>query len=118
MTDERAIVAVIERDRRRASQAETVGSQLVGDLLDHLDVGRLDRKITVLMPPRAQIDDADVALAHAENVARDDFIEPQFVELGLCDRLHADGAARDELRERIVPLLDLDWDRTFRSSRS
>ena len=59
------------------------------------------------MRPRAQVDDADVALAHAENVARDDLVELELVELGLGDRLHANRAARDEPRERIVALLYL-----------
>ena len=49
----------------------------------------LDRKIAVLMFPGTQVDDAHVALAHAEHVTRDDFVELDLVEFGLGDRLHA-----------------------------
>ena len=43
------------------------------------------------MVPRAQVDDANVAFAHAEHVARDDLVELELVELGLRDRLNAHG---------------------------
>src|ERR1700733_14976288 len=96
-------------NRRRPAEAKTAGSQFVGDLLDHLDIGCLDREIAVLMRPRAKVDHPDVALANPQNVARYDVIEPQLVEFGLCDRLHADRTPGNEPRECVVALLNLAW---------
>ena len=47
--DEHAIVPAILRNRRRATEAEAVGTKLISDLLDHFDVGRLDGELSVWM---------------------------------------------------------------------
>ena len=59
------------------------------------------------MVPRPQVHDAHVALAHAQNVARDDLVELELVEFGLGDRLHAHGAPGNQPRQRVVALLHL-----------
>ena len=59
------------------------------------------------MVPRAQVHDADVAFAHAEHEPRDDFVQLDLVEFGLCDRLNANRTAGNLASERIVALLDL-----------
>src|SRR5579875_151544 len=51
-----------------------------------------------------KVDDADVALADAEEIARDDRLRIELVELGPRDRQDARREAGDQARELLVPL--------------
>src|SRR6202162_6469765 len=68
------------------------------------------------MQPRAKIDDTNVALAHAEQIARDDSLELQLVELQLRNRYDARRSLDRALSQTIVAFLELlaivDFDRS------
>gem|GEM_PF-6345041 len=96
-----------ERNGGRSPELIAARSEAVGDAFDQFDVGHLEREAVLFVEERSQVDDANVALAYAEQIACDDRLEIELVQLELRDRLNARRALDRALRKPIVALLDL-----------